>query len=614
MNKQLKIDILNNLEELKPFLKNVYKCSLEQQLGCVAKAKTPTPSPGKPKQKTRKRCPKGTRKNPKTKECDPIKIKTKSLAKSPQSRKRCPKGTRKNPKTGNCDPITQKEKTVSLKKSIPKPDDIEKQIIQLRDLLYNTIGYASSKVKTTGNKYLDTVAGIATKDKFETTRLKLYDLVSITKQEKEYKDLLQHTLEYHIKKNNEETKETPEIIYNKLESFVKEVVDDPIKAKDKANINKYNQLRKKLKAVPLEQQQFKHQKYILHTLNFFLKQKKKASNNPKEPSAECNMLTICQHGGSCWFVTVFMMLAKIKPLYELLKPKHKTFVDGLLVCQKKDMGNYCKLPPSDIWNSYREKDKKYKSTLKAYPSKDSIKIEEALNSGGYSFILFKVIMKLNNIYYLFDYMNYRIKDPGNLVDSLNERLSKISGACNWLMRNYDKGEGESDYLNVLLNNGGLKYRYVLEELISKKESWPTEEGLKKGICFRSLCSFTHNNEAEPESNKMRVPELSNVLNRKNWNITKNWLSQLAKTNLNFVGGWFYLVYPKKLKIGGVLHKQHATGFSVCRDDPANPTINICNTWGGNCSIGKHNPWGPSWDSKKIILGELQIIQYFPPLA
>jgi hypothetical protein len=71
-----------------------------------------------------KRCPKGTRKNPKTGVCEPIKEKIvnspiqSDLSSSPKSTthmgsdmesspksKRCPKGTRKNKKTGICEPI-----------------------------------------------------------------------------------------------------------------------------------------------------------------------------------------------------------------------------------------------------------------------------------------------------------------------------------------------------------------------------------------------------------------------------------------------------------------------------------------------------------------------------
>jgi hypothetical protein len=45
------------------------------------------------------RCPKGSRRNPKTKRCNKIK----EIKSTTTTRKRCPKGTRKNPKTGECE-------------------------------------------------------------------------------------------------------------------------------------------------------------------------------------------------------------------------------------------------------------------------------------------------------------------------------------------------------------------------------------------------------------------------------------------------------------------------------------------------------------------------------
>jgi len=65
------------------------------------------------------RCPKGTRRNKKTGNCDPIQDKKKELqvlsqktvtvrhntVKHTAKRRRCPNGTRRNPKTGNCDPV-----------------------------------------------------------------------------------------------------------------------------------------------------------------------------------------------------------------------------------------------------------------------------------------------------------------------------------------------------------------------------------------------------------------------------------------------------------------------------------------------------------------------------
>ena len=74
----------------------------------------------KVKTHTRKRCPNGTRRNPKTKACDPknkqkkvLKIVKKFTKKNPhtvivvkkiqkKTRKRCPNGSRKDKKTGKC--------------------------------------------------------------------------------------------------------------------------------------------------------------------------------------------------------------------------------------------------------------------------------------------------------------------------------------------------------------------------------------------------------------------------------------------------------------------------------------------------------------------------------
>jgi hypothetical protein len=52
--------------------------------------------PNKPILKKRKRCPNGTRRNPKTRLCE------KAKGKKKKTRKRCPKGKKKNPKTGRC--------------------------------------------------------------------------------------------------------------------------------------------------------------------------------------------------------------------------------------------------------------------------------------------------------------------------------------------------------------------------------------------------------------------------------------------------------------------------------------------------------------------------------
>ena len=155
MSKKLKKDILINQEELKPFLSALYNCNDEQMLGCVAK-----PSPKKPTLKKHKRCPKGTRRNKKTGNCDPVTLKVKKrddektqprpktpspktpspkkpTPKKPSPKKptlkkhkRCPKGTRKNKKTGNCDPIGLKTKS---------PKDVDKLVLTHRDVLYTII-------------------------------------------------------------------------------------------------------------------------------------------------------------------------------------------------------------------------------------------------------------------------------------------------------------------------------------------------------------------------------------------------------------------------------------------------------------------------------------------
>ena len=275
------------------------------------------------------------------------------------------------------------------------------------------------------------------------------------------------------------------------------------------------------------------------------------------------------------------------------------------------MGNYCKLPPHDIWEKYREKFKTHKSLHKSYDGKDSVHIEEKFKIGGFSFILFKSIMNVNNIYYLScreSLYNYQ-----NVYDIMNTRLRENSTACNWLLKNYRKGYGTTNYLGVLTDNKVLEFNNSLIEITNNNEKWPTKTLLKKGLCYRSTFSFLNNNSTLKIANKlkMRVPELNGVPHRKEFKLSKNWLSEIAKDNPNFVGGWFSLKYPKKVKVGGVSHSGHSTSFSVCRDNPKKPTINICNTWGGECSYGKTNPWGPHWDLKKIILGELHIIQYFP---
>ena len=84
------------------------------------------------KTQKRKRCPNGTRRNPVTQNCDPIKKSSpkpsqeKIIVKKPKSpeitktkkRKRCPNGTKRDPKTGECVPIKKKDApTVPIKKN-----------------------------------------------------------------------------------------------------------------------------------------------------------------------------------------------------------------------------------------------------------------------------------------------------------------------------------------------------------------------------------------------------------------------------------------------------------------------------------------------------------------
>ena len=682
MSKELKKDILKYQKELEPFLNALYNCSDEQTLGCVAKLKTPSPkipspkkpSPKIPSPKTRKRCPKGTRKNKKTGKCESIGLKSKTPPKprtpspkkpspkkpspkkpSPKTRKRCPKGTRKNKKTGKCDPIVDLEKTQSLPivktPSPPKPE----VILQVRDLLYNTIGEAVREVNIKGASYLDSKDMDVFREKFKEGQLALKELAKLSKQEEEYKELTGHSLEYHIKKNLEVVKETPEMIYKRAEGMVEQAIKDPKKAHDTAFIKTFNELRKKLKSIPLKDTLPKYEEFARHTLKFFLKGRDKTTksktlkkktlkkktvsipdtaagdkfkklnkmidnhikftnyekwyvykpdkatiekydktreelnsmykdrknpvfvkkykpvslftlddyldkvkdsmymfkrvnqiiknsieeyprpfligpkkiyeryrksineiftveepiflkifypitqftleenvkkNLPPESSPECNMLTICQYGGSCWFVTVFMMLAKIKPLYNLLKSEHQTFVDGLLLCPRRDMGSYCKLPPPDIWKLYREKHRKHKSVHEFYDSKDSIKLDESFEKGGYSFILFKAIMQINKIYYLSNFNDLKFGD--DIVKDINLILNTRKNACEWLLDNYKKGKGKTDYFDVLMKHGGSKYRYALQELTRKEEPWPTEESLKKGICYRTTITIEYN--------------------------------------------------------------------------------------------------------------------------
>lgn len=89
------------------------------------------------KLKKRKRCPRGTRMNKETKECEKVKLKLikpkKKIklikpASPPKTIKRCPKGTRMNKKTGHCE--TKESKTKTIKKS--RKMDIEHKLMTFK--------------------------------------------------------------------------------------------------------------------------------------------------------------------------------------------------------------------------------------------------------------------------------------------------------------------------------------------------------------------------------------------------------------------------------------------------------------------------------------------------
>ena len=168
-------------------------------------------------------------------------------------------------------------------------------------------------------------------------------------------------------------------------------------------------------------------------------------------------------------------------------------------------------------------------------------------------------METNKIYYLYNYYNFSIKNTKNVTQFIIDIIDKSSKACKLLM---------------------------------EPKIYKTKKADRKASFLDS----------------MGLDKLQSIY----YDIRKNWLSEVAKGNEHFVGGWMVLNYPSKVEYGGVTHEAHATGFSVCRDDPDKPKINICNTWGLDCTKGKNNPWGPQWDPKKILLNEVQIIQYFPP--
>ena len=646
--------------------KKTGNCESTTKKSISVKPKTPspvkpkTPSPVKPKtpspEEKRKRCPKGTRKNKKTGKCESTtkkSISAKPKTPSPEKkRKRCPKGTHKNKKTGKCESI---RKSISVKPKTPSPvkpktpspvkpktpspvkppeKTIPEIIIELRDMLHNAISEATSKIETYGESYLTRSEGILLKDKFKDGQLALKQLVEMTKQVDEYKELIHHSFEYHLKKNQETHEETPDSVLKKMKTMIQEARFDKTKIDDKIFVKNYKQLRKKLNSFDIPYKNtYIYIVYMKHTLKYWLKDTtvkkvsvkkqtvKKQTVKKQTKSDACNRLSICQYSGSCWFVSIFLMFAKVKPLYRLLHKHHQNFVDGLLVCQRKDMGNYCKLPPPDIWKSYRKKHRENVKLHKYYKSKDSIKLDEAFDVGGFAYLLFSSIMNLNNIFNLHYSIDLDYNDISQKRKNINKILKDNYEACQWLQKNYHlkddkKKKREISFYKFLTDNGILDYAWAFNDIITKVINWPTESDLKKGICFRQTIDFANNNFYQEEKNPkylMRLPEFAGIKNRDEWKLKKNWLSEIAEANPSFIGGWLDIKYPEKVKIDGKEHAQHSTSFSVCRDDPKNIKINICNTWGARCSYGaSENPWF-GWNVKDIILERLEIIQYFPPI-
>ena len=157
-------------------------------------------------------------------------------------------------------------------------------------------------------------------------------------------------------------------------------------------------------------------------------------NTYKSESDACNETSVCQYGGSCWYVTTFMMFAKIKELYNLIKPAHQKFVDELLLCPKDKMEFLLQNAPIDIWKLYKEKHVSDESVM-AHGKNNNVNINELFEKGGYTNILFKTMMELNNIYYLNNYHNYLITYTSwkNLTTYIADKLDKTSEACKLLM-------------------------------------------------------------------------------------------------------------------------------------------------------------------------------------
>lgn len=72
----------------------------------------------------RERCPTGSRRNPRTGNCEPVPYRTRRRRVAPAPvavrRERCPIGTRRNPRTGNCEPTT-KRRTAAPAPAVHEP-------------------------------------------------------------------------------------------------------------------------------------------------------------------------------------------------------------------------------------------------------------------------------------------------------------------------------------------------------------------------------------------------------------------------------------------------------------------------------------------------------------
>ena len=139
-----------------------------------------------------KRCPKGTRKNKKTGECEPIKpkiveekpsTKPKTAEKKPVVKsKRCPKGTRKNKKTGECEPIQKKGKPKITQQKIGKiiSDDLLNISTWKTQVAKKTGGNpAKIYISPEGTKYYGKIDKRYERVETELLASKLYNLAGI---------------------------------------------------------------------------------------------------------------------------------------------------------------------------------------------------------------------------------------------------------------------------------------------------------------------------------------------------------------------------------------------------------------------------------------------------